>query len=77
LACPDIAERFGSDDATWPTRVAAKEGISTTTVVEGWASGFNYVLDLATRLASYCRTFIVEAFAVQRCVAVRVSVSAH
>jgi hypothetical protein len=32
---------------------------------------------LRTRLASYCRTFIVEAFAVQRCVAVRVSVSAH
>ena len=45
--CPDMAERFGSDDAVWPTRVAAKQGISTTTVVERWASGFNYVLDLA------------------------------
>jgi hypothetical protein len=45
--CPDIAERFGSDAAAWPTRVAAKQGISTTTVVERWASGFNYVLDLA------------------------------
>jgi hypothetical protein len=45
--CPDMAERFGSDAAAWPTRVAAKQGISTTTVVERWASGFNYVLDLA------------------------------
>jgi hypothetical protein len=45
--CPDMAERFGSDDSAWPTRVAAKHGISTTTVVERWASGFNYVLDLA------------------------------
>jgi hypothetical protein len=45
--CPDMAERFASDDAAWPTRVAAKHGISTTTVVERWASGFNYVLDLA------------------------------
>jgi hypothetical protein len=45
--CPDMAERFGSDDAAWPTRVAAKQGISATTVVERWASGFNYVLDLA------------------------------
>jgi hypothetical protein len=32
--CPDMAEPFGSDDAAWPTRVAAKQGISTTTVVE-------------------------------------------
>ena len=39
--CPDMAERFGSDDAAWPTRVAAKQGISTTTVVERGASGFN------------------------------------
>jgi hypothetical protein len=45
--CPDMAERFGSDNAAWPTRIAAKQGISTTTVVERWASGFNYVLDLA------------------------------
>ena len=45
--CPDMAERFGSDAAAWPTRVAAKQGISTTTVVERWAAGFNYVLDLA------------------------------
>ena len=45
--CPDMAERFGSDAAVWPTRVAAKQGISTTAVVERWASGFNYVLDLA------------------------------
>ena len=45
--CPDMAERFGSDDAAWPTQVSAKQGISTTTVVERWASGFNYVLDLA------------------------------
>jgi hypothetical protein len=44
--CPDMAERFGSDAAAWPTRVAAKQGISTATVVERWASGFNYVLDL-------------------------------
>lgn len=45
--CPDMAERFGSEAAAWPTRIAAKQGISTTTVVERWASGFNYVLDLA------------------------------
>ena len=45
--CPDMAERFGSDAAAWPTRVAAKQGISTITVVERWASGFNYVLHLA------------------------------
>ncbi len=45
--CPDMAERFGSDNAAWPTRIAAKQGISTTTVVERWASGFKYVLDLA------------------------------
>jgi hypothetical protein len=44
--CPDMAERFGSDAGAWPTRVAAKQGISTATVVERWASGFNYVLDL-------------------------------
>ena len=45
--CPDMAERFGSDHAAWPTQVAAQQGISTRTVVERWASGFNYVLDLA------------------------------
>ena len=45
--CPDMAERFGSDDAAWPTRVAAEQGIGSTAVVERWASGFNYVLDLA------------------------------
>jgi hypothetical protein len=45
--CPDMAERFGSDAAARPTRVAAKQGISTATVVERWAVGFNYVLDLA------------------------------
>jgi hypothetical protein len=45
--CPDMVERFASDDDAWPTRVAAKHRISTTTVVERWASGFNYVLDLA------------------------------
>jgi hypothetical protein len=42
-----MAERFGSDAAAWRTRVAAKQGISTATVVERWAAGFNYLLDLA------------------------------
>jgi hypothetical protein len=50
--CPDMAERFGSDNAAWPTSVATKQRISTTTVVERWASGFNYVLDLAPILSS-------------------------
>ena len=45
--CPEMTERFGPDNAAWPTRVATKEGISTATVVERWAAGFNYVLDLA------------------------------
>ena len=45
--CPEMAERFGPDNAAWPTRVATKEGISTATVVERWAAGFSYVLDLA------------------------------
>jgi hypothetical protein len=44
--CPEMAERFRSD-AAWLTSVATKHGISTATVVERWAAGFNYVLDLA------------------------------
>jgi hypothetical protein len=44
---PEMGGRFGPDAATWPTRVATKQGISTATVVERWAAGFNYVLDLA------------------------------
>jgi Phosphotransferase enzyme family len=45
--CPEMAERFGADDASWPTRVATKQGISTAAVLERWAAGFSYVLDLA------------------------------
>jgi hypothetical protein len=45
--CPEMAGRFGPDNAAWPTRVATKQEISTATVVERWAGGFNYVLDLA------------------------------
>ena len=44
--CPEMAERFRSD-AAWPIEVATKHGISTSTVLERWAAGFNYVLDLA------------------------------
>jgi hypothetical protein len=45
--CPEMAERFGPDNAAWPNRVATKHGISTAAVVERWAAGFSYVLDLA------------------------------
>ena len=45
--CPEMAERFGPDDAVWPTRVATKLGISTASVGERWAAGLSYVLDLA------------------------------
>ena len=45
--CPEMADRFGQDEASWPTRVATKRGISTTAAMQRWAAGFNYVLDLA------------------------------
>jgi Phosphotransferase enzyme family len=45
--CPDMSERFGQDEATWPKRVATKLGISAAAVLERWAAGFSYVLDLA------------------------------
>jgi Phosphotransferase enzyme family len=45
--CPEMADRFGQDEASWPTRVATKRGISTMAAMQRWAAGFNYVLDLA------------------------------
>ena len=65
--CPDMAERFGSDAAAWPTRVAAKQGISTTTVVERWAAGFNYVLDLANEARQLLPHLQSLSFALQQC----------
>jgi Phosphotransferase enzyme family len=45
--CPEMTEQFGPDNAGWPTRVATKQGISTTDAMYLWAAGLNYVLDLA------------------------------
>jgi hypothetical protein len=45
--CPEMAERFGPDEASWPTRFATKQGISKAEVLARWAAGFSYVLDLA------------------------------
>lgn len=62
--CPEMAERFGPDNAAWPTRVATKQEISTATVMERWAAGFNYVLDLADEARQLQRTSSTE---LQRC----------
>jgi hypothetical protein len=51
--CPDMAERSGPDAAEWPARLAAKQGISTATVLERWAAGLNYALDLADEARRY------------------------
>jgi hypothetical protein len=72
---PEMAERFGPDNAAWPTRVGTKPGISTATVVERWAAGFNSYLILRTRPASYSRTFTSEPSPCRRAAAVRVSVT--
>lgn len=45
--CPDIADRFDPDEAAWPAKVAAKQGISTAAALERWAAGLGYLLDLA------------------------------